>query len=54
MFELGPEDEKESSGWSWVGTEQPIGMFMSNRHKNSRVGKDSVAEQLEEGGDAAV
>lgn len=34
-------------------TEHPAGMFMSNRHKSSRPGKDSVGEQLEEGKDTA-
>lgn len=40
-------------GAGWGGTEHPIGKFMSNRHKDSRAGEDSVAEQLEEGKDAA-
>lgn len=26
------EDEEESSGWSRVGAEHPIGMSASNRH----------------------
>lgn len=53
VLELRLEDGEDSFGWSWVDTEHPLGMLMSNSDKGSRAGKDRVAEQLEKGEDGA-
>lgn len=54
VLELRLEDEAESSGWGWVGRDRASHREVhEQQHKDSRAGEDSVAEQLEEGKDAA-